>query len=188
MQRIGYAQDLADTPGAGKLHHHLGLFVESREGWRRTMSCLSFRQEVKKFQSYYYIFYSELFFYFSLTTLHPFSTSRESVLPIWSTAAQRSRLSNPSTRAADLFVLLHGMLFTNIQLDDFPGTLARFLERLEMEGEGVEEREWVMMGIVNLGAVLEYGRASSVVRRAGGFGGVKDGTNVGGGSGVKAMV
>jgi protein SMG6 len=34
-----------------------------------------------------------------------------------------------------------------------------------MEGEGVEEREWVMMGVVNLGAVLEYtGRASSVVR------------------------
>jgi len=109
-------------------------FVESREGWRRTTSCLSFRQEVKKFQSYYYIFYSELFFYFSLTTLHPFSTSRESVLPIWSTAAQQSHLSNPSTRAADLFLLLHGMLFTSIQLHDFPGTLARFLERLEMEG------------------------------------------------------
>jgi hypothetical protein len=40
---------------------------------------------------------------------------------------------------------------------------------------------------VNLGAVLEYGRASSAVRQAGGFGGVKDGTNIGGGS-VKAMV
>jgi protein SMG6 len=38
------------------------------------------------------------------------------------------------------------MLFINIQLDDFTGTLACFLERLEMEGEGVEEREWIMMG------------------------------------------
>lgn len=47
------------------------------------------------------------------------------------------------------------MPFTNIQLRDFPGTLARFLERLKMEGEGVEEREWIMMGIVDLGAVLE---------------------------------
>jgi hypothetical protein len=37
------------------------------------------------------------------------------------------------------------MLFTSIQLDDFTGTLARFLERLEMEGEGVEERKWIMM-------------------------------------------
>jgi hypothetical protein len=78
------------------------------------------------------------------------------------------------------------MLFTNIQLDDFAGTLARFLERLEMEGEGVEEREWVMMGVVNLGAVLEYGRASSVVRRAGGFG-MKEGTNLGS-TGVKVVV
>jgi hypothetical protein len=78
------------------------------------------------------------------------------------------------------------MLFTNIQLDDFAGTLARFLERLEMEGEGVEEREWVMMGVVNLGAVLEYGRASSVVRCAGGFG-MKEGTNLGS-AGVKVVV
>src|ERR1700676_4025246 len=112
-----------------------------------------------------------------MTTLHPFSTLHESVLPIWSSAAQQGHLSNPSTCAADLFILLHGMLFTNIQLDNFTGMFARFLERLEMEGLGVEEREWVMMGIINLGAVLEYGRASCVVRRAGGFGGVKDGTN-----------
>jgi hypothetical protein len=79
------------------------------------------------------------------------------------------------------------MLFTNNQLDDFAGTLARFLERLEMEGEGVEEREWIMMGTINLGAVLEYGRALSVVRRAGGFGGVKDGTSLGS-AGVKVVV
>jgi protein SMG6 len=119
-----------------------------------------------------------------MTTLHSFSTSRESVLPIWSSAAQQGHLSNPSTHAADLFVLLHGMLFTNIQLDDFTGTLGRFLERLEMEGDGVEEREWVMMGMINIGAVLEYGRASSIVRRAGGFGG---GPNAGS-AGVKVMV
>jgi protein SMG6 len=53
---------------------------------------------------------------------------------------------NLSTRAADFFVLLQGILFINIQLDDFTGMLACFLEWLEMEGEGVEEREWVMMG------------------------------------------
>ena len=99
-----------------------------------------------------------------MTTLHPFSTSRESILPVWSSVAQQNRLSNPSTRATDLFVLLHGMLFTNIQLDDFTGTLARFLKRLGMEGRGVEEHEWVLVGAINLGAVLEYGKASSVVR------------------------
>ena len=52
-----------------------------------------------------------------------------------------------------------------------------------MEGEGVEEPEWVII----LGAVLEYGRTSSVVRQAGGFGGVNEGTNVGS-TGVKIVV
>jgi len=105
--------------------------------------------------------------------------SWESVLPIWSSAAQQNHLSNPSTRAADLFILLHGMLFTNIQLDDFISTLAHFSERLEMEGEGIEEHEWVMMGVINLSTVLEYGRTLSIIRRMAGFGGVKDGTNLG---------
>jgi hypothetical protein len=36
------------------------------------------------------------------------------------------------------------MLFNKIQLDDFRGTLACFLERLEMEGGSVDEREWVL--------------------------------------------
>jgi len=43
---------------------------------------------------------------------------------IWSPAAQQNHLSNLSTRATHLFVLLHGMLFTNIQLNDFLGNLA----------------------------------------------------------------
>ena len=34
-------------------------------------------------------------------------------------------------------------------------TLGRFLERVEIEG--AEQREWVMMGVVNVAAVLEYG-------------------------------
>jgi len=53
-----------------------------------------------------------------MTTLHPFTTSRESVLPLWSAPVQ-SRRSLPDSRIPDLFVLLHGMLFTIIQLDDF---------------------------------------------------------------------
>ncbi|KZP24291.1 hypothetical protein FIBSPDRAFT_1012202, partial [Athelia psychrophila] len=99
-----------------------------------------------------------------MTVLHPFSTSRESVLPLWSSTARQARLSSPSTSAADLFILLHGIVFANIQLDGFHATLARFLERLEMEGEGVEEREWIMMGVINLRSVLEYGKASGVIR------------------------
>jgi hypothetical protein len=62
------------------------------------------------------------------------------------------------------------MLFTNIQLDDFSGTFAHFLERLEIEGEAIKERDWVMMATINLRAVLKYSWASGVIRRAGSFG------------------
>jgi hypothetical protein len=57
------------------------------------------------------------------------------------------------------------MLFTNIQMDDFQPTLARFIERLDIEG--AEEKEWIMMAIVNITAVLEYGRPSGVLRKLG---------------------
>lgn len=97
----------------------------------------------------------------------PFETARESVLPLWSQTAQVRR-SAPDARAPELFVFLHGMLFTNIQLDDFPPTLARLLERLSIEEP--EGQEWTMMAAVNIGALLEYGRPQGVLRRAGALG------------------
>ena len=69
-----------------------------------------------------------------MIALHPFSTSREAVLPVWSPSAQ-SRRQAPDASLTELFVLLHGMIFTNIQLDDFKGVLARFEEKLMIEGE-----------------------------------------------------
>jgi len=35
--------------------------------------------------------------------------------------------------------------------------MARFIERLSIEG--AEERKWIMMAVVNIGAILEYGKA-----------------------------
>lgn len=96
-------------------------------------------------------------------TLNPFPTSRESVLAMFSQAAQARRIQ-PDARTSDLFLLLHGMLFTHIQLDDFGPTHARFVERLSLEG--AEEREWIMMALINLGAVLEYGRNDGAIRNA----------------------
>ncbi|KAJ7442190.1 hypothetical protein B0H11DRAFT_2348588 [Mycena galericulata] len=78
--------------------------------------------------------------------------SRESVLPMWSADAQ-ARRALPDAHLVDLFVLLHWMLFTNIELDNFAPILARFIERLEIEG--AEERKWIMMAVVNVCAVLE---------------------------------
>jgi hypothetical protein len=80
-----------------------------------------------------------------------------------------ARRTLPDTSVPELFVLLHGMLFTHIQLDDSQPTLGRLIERLEIEG--AEEREWVMMAVINISAVLEYGRPSGVLKKAGGVGG-----------------
>ncbi|KAJ6513896.1 hypothetical protein C8R47DRAFT_1092306 [Mycena vitilis] len=146
IARDWYGAGIADQPGHGKLHHHLGL--------------LSREVEREELRGVYH-------FVKSMTTLHPFMTSRESVLPMWSASAQ-ARRALPEAHLVDLFVLLHGMLFTNIQLDDFQPTLARFIERLEIEG--AEQREWIMMAIVNICAVLEYGKPAGVLKKAGGVG------------------
>jgi len=43
-------------------------------------------------------------------------------------------------------MFLHGMFFTNIQLDDFSPTLARLLEHLHIEEP--ERWKWAMMAMV----------------------------------------
>ena len=110
---------------------------------------------------------------------------------MWSPALQARRQA-PDARLTELFVLLHGMLFTNIQLDDFKRVLERFQEKLQIggkcygrcysqipvltnicsfptDGEQVEEREWIMMALINIGALLEYGRPTAVLHRVAGI-------------------
>ncbi|OBZ75187.1 hypothetical protein A0H81_04568 [Grifola frondosa] len=78
---------------------------------------------------------------------------------------------------SELFLLMHGMLFTNIQLDDFKGVLERFQEKLQIEGGGVvEEREWIMMAVTNIASVLEYGRPTALLRRVANIGGPNSNT------------
>ncbi|KAL1742791.1 hypothetical protein HDZ31DRAFT_42469 [Schizophyllum fasciatum] len=143
IAREWYALGLSEQPGNGKLHHHLGLLSREAEG--------------EELRSMYH-------FVKSLCALHPFPTTRESILQVWSPQAQ-ARRAQPDARVPDLFVLVHGMLFTNIQMDDFQPSLARLLERLAIDG--AEEREWIMMAVSNIGALLEYGKPTGLLRKAG---------------------
>ncbi|EIW73927.1 hypothetical protein CONPUDRAFT_160557 [Coniophora puteana RWD-64-598 SS2] len=127
IARDWFAQGLADTPGAGKLHHHLGL--------------LSCEVEAEELHAVYH-FYDD--------------------------TASLFNIPRPDARAPELSVLLHGMLFTNIQLNDFQPTLARFLERLEIKR--AEEREWTMMAVIDISSLLEYGRPSGLLRKIGASG------------------
>ena len=129
-----FARGLAITPNSGKLQHHLGLLSRDKDGTdeelrgvyhfvkRSVLSPCSFPANVL------------ISGIFSMVAFHPFSTARESVLAMWSPAAQ-ARRQVPDARLPELFVLLHGMLFTNIQLDDFKRVLERFQEKLEIGGK-----------------------------------------------------
>ncbi|KAL0572625.1 hypothetical protein V5O48_009328 [Marasmius crinis-equi] len=145
LARDWYGKGLTEQPGTGRLHQHLGMLSREVRG--------------EELRAVYH-------FVKSMTTLHPFSLSRESILSIWTPEAQ-ARRRQPETRLPDLFVFLHGMLFTNIQLDDFRPSLFRFIERLELEG--AEERVWTMMAVVNISAILEYNKPASVIKRCGGI-------------------
>jgi hypothetical protein len=70
------------------------------------------------------------------------------------------------------------MLFTRIELDEFDGVFDRYMERLEedmragLDGNIAARRrpipqvEWLMMAVVNLGAILQYGSDDSSLRKA----------------------
>ena len=44
-------------------------------------------------------------------------------------------------------------------------TFAWFIKHLKIEG--VEEREWIIMGIINIASIMDYGRPAGVLRKVG---------------------
>ena len=74
----------------------------------------------------------------------------------------------PDASLVALFVHLHGILFTRVQLDDFEDVFSRFQERLqvvtacmgegdEASGTAVTLSSWMMMATVNIASLLQYG-------------------------------
>lgn len=147
--RDWYALGLKDAPGTGKLHHHLGLLCRDEPGYELRAA-------------YHFVK--------SMIASHPFDTARESIQPLFSSDAQRARMRAADAGPVPQFVLLLGLLFTRVQLDDFDTVLARFVERLEIEGvSAVREPEWIMIGVCCVGAVLEFGRPDGVIKARGGL-------------------
>ncbi|KAG8931073.1 hypothetical protein FRC01_001890 [Tulasnella sp. 417] len=145
--REWYTKGIKDTPGQGRLHHHLGLVSADAEG--------------EELRAVYH-------FAKSLVSHHPCDAARESILPLFSVAKQSARYS-PSSPAPSIFLLLQGMLFTRIQLDDFHPTVARLKERIQLNPEEVTEAEWTMFAVLNISAILDYGRGEGVLRKVCGW-------------------
>ncbi len=108
--------------------------------------------------------------FFSLIANHPFDTGREAMLEFFSPTMQQS-LSSPTSSASSLYLHIVGLLFTRIDLDQVRPNLGRFIERLELDHFAVAEHEWVMMAILGIGSILEFGKADAKVRKAGGLAG-----------------
>ena len=109
----------------------------------------------------------------SLVVTHEYTTSRETILPLFDTALQSQR-SLPEANAQDLFVRLHGMLFTRIDLDNFSTVMSRYMERLDEDARlndanrkaRIFQVDWMTMASVNLAALLQYGSAAGFIRKA----------------------
>nr|KIR87808.1 hypothetical protein I308_01835 [Cryptococcus tetragattii IND107] len=150
--RDWYTMGITEKPGEGRLHHHLALLCRDMKG-----------QEGRALHH----------FVKSLIVTHEFSTSRETILPLFDSALQSQR-SLPEATAMDLFIRLHGMLFTRISLDAFPDVMSRYVERLEEDArlDGVSRKatisqvDWMIMGVVNIAGVLQYGSTSGIIRKA----------------------
>ncbi|KAI0316543.1 hypothetical protein OF83DRAFT_1172792 [Amylostereum chailletii] len=108
MARQWCGVGLIEKPGEHRLHQCLGQLGRD--------------VEAEDLQTTYH-------FSKSLIATHPSAFSREHVVQSWSPAAQACR-TRPDSSASDLFALMRGMLFTNVQFDDFKPFLARLLEHL----------------------------------------------------------
>lgn len=58
------------------------------------------------------------------------------------------------------------MLYSNIHMELFDPTLTKFLNSLHSSVDMLSEREWVMIAVINLAAVLEHGKTTSILRMA----------------------
>jgi len=172
-----YAKGLAEVPGTGRLHHHLGLLSRNRED----------------LEGLYHLAKS-------MTTSHPYAASRETLLPMC-TLEQQTRRLEPGASPGDLFIHIHAMLFTRVDLDNFEDVFARYKESIktalaassasvasgltsrdaadetyhrrsaspmsdqtDFSGEGViPESSWMIFGAVGISALLQYGAVDGLL-------------------------
>lgn len=124
----------------------------------------------------------------STTASHPYSAGFNSISAFFSPERQASRLQ-PDAPASSLFVHLHGLLYVGTDLDAFDAILARLQEKLEASyihaqsqaGRPVKksirgklrddasrrlnrDSTWMMMAVVNMCALMEYGKDGSALK------------------------
>ncbi|SPO37864.1 uncharacterized protein PSFLO_03341 [Pseudozyma flocculosa] len=141
--RDWYARGLAEAPGVGRLHHHLGILSKNDE-----------------LRALYHLCRS-------LTAAHPFASAKETILSLFDHEHQSRRLQGDAS-VEDLFIYLHGALISRVQLDDFDEVFARLREKMGSEGvlvcqHPLTESTWMVMASINSAGLLQYGAEGSAV-------------------------
>ena len=120
----------------------------------------------------------------SLSASHPFYGSSESISLVFDQERQ-SRRTLPGASVIPLFVRMHGLILTGVGQHDFDTVHTRFLEELDQNYKAVKHHGvsscglfprlserldldicWIMMAIVNMTAVMQYGAEDAVIKKA----------------------
>lgn len=139
-----YALGITEAPTVGRLHHHLGMLCRGENDLR----------------AFYHLTKS-------LIAAKPFVSARDSILTLFDQERQARRLRRDSS-IEDLFLYLHGVLITRVQLDDFEPVFDRLVARLtklvEQQGPaGLPQSVWTMMAFINIAGLFQYGSDDSIL-------------------------
>ncbi|KTW28179.1 hypothetical protein T552_02038 [Pneumocystis carinii B80] len=136
ISKYWYIKVLMNLPTLGRLYHHLAI--------------LSKDNILKKL-----FYYSK-----ALVVSKSFSSARGSILSLFDPIFihKESSCFSETSRNSDLinnYVKLHGLLFTQLQLDNFETILNDLLSLLNKEN--IWNKEGVLMAITNIVALFQYG-------------------------------
>lgn len=139
-----YAMGITETPNIGRLHHHLGVLSRGEDDLRALYHLTK-----------------------SLISAKPFVSAKDSILTLFDQERQARRLRRDSS-VKDLFLYLHGILITRVQLDDFEPVSQRLLARLTklVEEQGpaaLPQSVWTMMATINIAGLFQYGHEDSIL-------------------------
>ncbi|KAJ1020721.1 hypothetical protein NDA16_004113 [Ustilago loliicola] len=139
-----YAMGITETPNIGRLHHHLGVLSRGEDDLRALYHLTK-----------------------SLIAAKPFASARDSILTLFDQERQARRLRRDSS-VEDLFLYLHGILITRVQLDDFEPVFHRLVARITklVEEQGpaaLPQSVWTMMATINIAGLFQYGADDSVL-------------------------
>ncbi len=139
-----YALGIAEAPSIGRLHHHLGVLSRGDNDLRALYHLTK-----------------------SLIAAKPFLSAKDSILTLFDQERQARRICRDSS-IEELFLYLHGVLITRVQLDDFEPVLDRLMAKLtelvETYGPaGLSQSVWMMMATINIAGLFQYGAEDSVL-------------------------